>query len=71
VGLKDITDPDAVKQAIAEFDELGREDFLRRYGFGRARRFYVGYNGKPYDSKAVLGAAHRFQLPDEGPRRAG
>jgi hypothetical protein len=56
-----------VKQAIAEFEELGREDFLRRYGFGRARRFYVDYNGKPYDSKALLGAAHGFQFPDRGP----
>jgi hypothetical protein len=66
VSLKDITEPHAVKQAIAEFDALGRDAFLKRYGFGHARRFRVEYNGKLYDSKALLGAAHGFQFPDKG-----
>jgi hypothetical protein len=67
VGLRDITDPEAVNQAIAEFDSLGRDGFLQRYGFGRARRFYVEHDGKLYDSKVLLGAAHGFQFPDQGP----
>lgn len=70
MGLKDITDADAVKQAIAQFDALGRDDFLKRYGFGRARRFFVEFNDKLYDSKAVLGAAHGFQFPDQDPLAA-
>lgn len=67
MALKDISDPGAVEQAIAQFDELGREQFLKLYGFRRARRFLLEYDGKVYDSKAILGAAHGIQFPDEGP----
>lgn len=34
-----------------------REQFLKKYGFGRARE-YVVVHGKAYDSKAIVGAAH-------------
>lgn len=67
MALKDITDPEAVRQAIAEFDALGRDAFLKRYGFQHARRLFVEYEGEQYDSKALLGAAHGFQFPDQGP----
>jgi hypothetical protein len=67
VGLKDITDPRAVEQALAEFDSLGRDAFLKQYGFGHARRFFVDHDGRLYDSKALLGAAHKFQFPEKGP----
>ena len=70
VGLNDITDPRAVEHAIAEFDTLGREAFLKRYGFRHARTFLVDHNGQQYDSKALLGAAHGFQFPEQGPLAA-
>ncbi|MEV6448778.1 YDG/SRA domain-containing protein [Amycolatopsis sp. NPDC051716] len=49
-----------VLKAIAEFDDLGRDAFLDKYGFGPSRRYVVFYRGKQYDSKALLGAAHGF-----------
>jgi len=36
--LTDLT-PEAVRQAIAEFDRLGRDSFLNTYEFGKARGY--------------------------------
>jgi len=69
VALSDIT-PDAVLAAIAEYDRLGQEGFLERYGFDRARQYLVVHDGKRYDSKAIVGAAHGF-LPGELPLGPG
>lgn len=60
-SLEELTDPSAVRQAIARFDELGRDAFLRRHGFGPARRFWLVVDGKRYDSKAIAGVAWGFQ----------
>lgn len=67
MGWNEITSRDSVLRAIKEFDELGREAFLRRYGFGRAARYAVEHEGSSYDAKALLGAAHGFQFPEKGP----
>ena len=67
MALADVTDPAAVRAALDEFDRVGREAFLARYGFGPAYRFFVRRDGQEYDSKAVLGAAHGYQFPDRGP----
>lgn len=61
MGVADVTDPNAVLTAMAEFDSLGRSGFLEKYGFGRAREYFVEHNGRLYDSKALLGAAHLIQ----------
>jgi 5-methylcytosine-specific restriction protein A len=50
----------AVLKAIEEFDELGRDSFLKKYGFGRARGYVIQKNGHSYDSKAIAGAAHGY-----------
>jgi 5-methylcytosine-specific restriction protein A len=60
----------AVLAAIAEYDELGQDDFLARYGFERARSCLLIHDGKAYDSKAIVGVAHGF-LPGEGALPAG
>jgi 5-methylcytosine-specific restriction protein A len=65
MGLKDITRSE-VGRATDEFDRLGREAFLRRYGFGKALRYLLLRDGRRYDSKAVVGAAHGF-LPGQEP----
>ncbi|MGW4521179.1 YDG/SRA domain-containing protein [Amycolatopsis sp. NPDC004378] len=49
-----------VLKAIEEFDNLGREAFLRRYGYRGAPRYAVVYQGKEYDSDALVGSAHGF-----------
>jgi hypothetical protein len=69
MGLAELTDSEAVRKAVAEFDELGRDGFLRKYGFGPARSYFLVVDGKRYDSKAIVGAAHGFQFPDRGPLR--
>ena len=58
MGLADVT-ADAVLTAMLEYDDLGQDSFLTQYGFGRARKFVLVHDGRAYDSKAILGAAHR------------
>jgi len=60
-GLGDLTSAGAVRQAIAEYDALGRDAFLAKYGFGPARRYFMRYEGRDYDSKAIVGAAIGYQ----------
>jgi 5-methylcytosine-specific restriction protein A len=59
MSLGDITGA-AVEQAIHEYDELGRHTFLKNYGFGRSRQYFLVHGDRAYDSKAILGAAHGF-----------
>jgi len=66
MGLNDITRA-GVEKAIAEFDELGRDRFLEKYGFGPARSYFLKIGGRLYDSKAIAGAAHGYDFPDDGP----
>lgn len=56
----DVTAAD-VLAAIREWDALGRGDFLAKYGFGEARRYFLRANGTDYDSKAIVGAAHTLR----------
>ncbi|GAA2619363.1 HNH endonuclease signature motif containing protein [Actinomadura fulvescens] len=51
---------EAVLEAIAECDRLGRDRFLDEYGFDPARRYLLHYNGGFYDSKAIVGVAYRY-----------
>ena len=61
---------EAVLAAIAEYDELGQDAFLDKYGFHPARSYLLVYDGKRYDSKAIIGAAHGY-LPGSKPLTAG
>jgi hypothetical protein len=47
----------SVLEAIVEFDALGRRAFLAKYGFQQARSYFLEFEGKLYDSKAIVGAA--------------
>lgn len=59
MGLQDIT-REAILAAVAEYDRLGQDAFLDRYGFDRARSYLLIEDGKSYDSKAIVGVAHGF-----------
>ena len=59
MGLADLTTP-AVEAAMAEYDAIGAADFLAKYGFGEARRYWLIREGKRYPSKAIAGVAHQF-----------
>ena len=70
MSLSELTDAKAVIAAMDEFDRLGREAFLQKYGFGPAGAYFVRRDGKYYDSKAIVGAAHGYQYPQKGQLRA-
>lgn len=64
-GLHAIT-REAVLFAIKECDQLGHDKFRAKYGFGRARDYFLIYRGKRYDSKAIAGVSHKFVNPSSG-----
>ena len=53
-----------VLQAITEYDRLGRDDFLKKYGFGKSRQYLLLHKEKTYDSKPIFGVAHGFATGD-------
>ena len=62
MSLNELSDRESVIKAIEEFDSLGREGFLLKYGFSRSRIYFLNHEGKQYDSKAIIGSAHGFQF---------
>ena len=64
--LSDITRR-SILQSIEEADRLGRGTFLSKYGYGKARTTWLLYAGQSYDSKAIIGVAHKYACPDDGP----
>lgn len=56
----DVTAAD-VEAAVREFDEVGRDRFLEQHGYGEARSYFLLYEGREYDSKAIVGAAHALR----------
>jgi 5-methylcytosine-specific restriction protein B len=70
MALADLTEPSAVLKAIEEADTLGRQTFLDKYGFSPSREYFIRHEGRLYDSKAIIGAAHGYQHPDRGPLRS-
>ncbi len=61
---------ESVLAAAAECDALGREQFLRKYGFGQSRKYFLFLNGKHYDSKAICGVAYGVEHSTQGPLSA-
>ena len=68
MALSDVT-AKGVERAIDEFDRLGREAFLAKFGFGKAHGFFLVRGSRRYDSKAVVGVAHGYDRSDIGPLR--
>jgi 5-methylcytosine-specific restriction protein A len=58
MSLADLT-KGAVEAALAEYDTLGRDAFLTKYGFADAKRYWIDWQGKQYPSKAIAGVAHK------------
>src|SRR4051812_41251227 len=67
--LEALTSREAVIEAMAEYDRRGRDGFLEQYGFRPARDVLVLHEGRRYDSKPIVAAAHGHQHPDLGPLR--
>ncbi|WP_052848485.1 HNH endonuclease [Streptomyces avicenniae] len=62
MAMKDVTRRE-ILLAMQEYDRLGQDDFLATYGFHRSLVYRVSHEGRLYDSKAIVGVAHRY-LPD-------
>ena len=66
--FEDITDAAAVQRALDDIRAVGQPRFLKKYGFGASRGWMLrDTDGKEYDAKAILGAAHGYQHPNLGP----
>ncbi len=59
--IADLTDKTAVLGAIKEYDGVGRDAFLEKYGYGPAKTWYLLHAGQQYESKAIAGVAIRLQ----------
>ena len=70
MGLSNITNREPVLAAIEEYDRIGRDPFLQKYGFGGSRRYWLVHDGNRYDSKAIVGAAHGYAQRDLRPMQA-
>jgi hypothetical protein len=60
VAFWDPVQPHHVRQAAAEYDQLGQDEFLARHHFGPATAYLLILDGKSYDSKAILGVAYQY-----------
>jgi MoxR-like ATPase len=61
MSISEIVNPESIIQAAKEFDEIGRESFLSKYGFSPSKVYFLKIKDKEYDSKAILGAAHLIE----------
>lgn len=70
--LSDLTSAAAVQAALDEFFLMGRDRFLRHYGYRRSRSYVVldPRTGNEADSKAIAGVALGKQYPEEGHLRS-
>jgi 5-methylcytosine-specific restriction protein A len=59
VALEELTSADAVLEAIREYDRLGQDAFLEKYGFRPARNCLLVHDGRRYDSKPIVGSMSR------------
>ena len=62
MSVEDLT-REAVIKAMDEYDKLGRNTFLEKYGFAKPRVFWIDYRDKVYPTKAIAGVAHKFLPP--------
>ena len=62
MGLNDLNNKGSILKAINEFDSLGRESFLKKYGFAKSAKYFLVHEGRKYDSKALIGAAHFYEF---------
>jgi len=61
---------ESILKAIREYDSLGRDRFLQRYGFGPSKSYFLVHGGKRYDSKAIVGVAYGYENPSHGPLKS-
>jgi predicted HNH restriction endonuclease len=63
--LSEIKNKESILSAISEYDKIGGYAFLNRYGFDPSLKYFLYYNNKLYDSKAIVGVSYRYEYPTE------
>ena len=59
MALADLT-RSSVESALNEAEQIGRDAFLQKYGFGPARSYVIEWQDGQYDSNAIAGVANGF-----------
>ncbi|WP_369272576.1 HNH endonuclease [Streptomyces sp. R11] len=61
-----LTDASIVRRVVEEYDDRGRDAFLKRHRFEGANQYYLQVGGRLYDAKAIANVAYRYehQAPD-------
>ena len=54
----------SIEASLAEWDEIGRQEFLDRHGLHGAFKYVIVSDGRKYDAKAVLVRSARLQTND-------
>lgn len=60
--ISNLSSREAVLEAIEECNSLGRDTFLKKYGYQYSRRYPLCYENQIYDSKAIAGVAYSKQF---------
>lgn len=63
--ITSIKNRSSILSSIKEYDKVGKDNFLNKYGYKDSRKYYLSYNGKEYDSKAIVGVAFQYEYPTE------
>ena len=66
MAIKDIS-REGVSLAIRQFDLVGRDDMLKKYGGGKSIKWYIEKNNHYYDQKLIIRAAHCLELLGSAP----
>jgi 5-methylcytosine-specific restriction protein A len=68
--LSELTDRSAVDSAVAEFQRIGRNAFLEKYGFAESRAYFANIDDELIDSKPLVAAIWAHQYPERPPLAA-
>ena len=60
--LKNLSDRNAVLNAIEEWNEIGETKFLKKYRHRQSTGYDLVYEGRHYPPKAIAGAAYYYQF---------
>lgn len=63
--ISEIKTKESILEAINEYDKLGKKAFLEKYNYKESTKYFLYYNNKLYDSKAIVGVSYKYEYPTE------
>lgn len=67
--LSSIQNRSSIISTIEEYDKLGKNKFLNKYSYRESTKYFIEYNNKEYDSKAIIGVSFKYEFLKEEPLR--